>query len=460
MRAPNLVLLTIECWRADHFGRLTPNLLRLADESVVFAEAQAAGGWTKISMTALMSSAYASMHGGPRIALGTPRRTTLAECLLEKGYWSAGFTANPVCGVIGGFHRGFCEFREVRREIVLPPDAPRDWKRQWSRLLDMGIPPRDAQPYAGARQLTDLGLGWLERRGAGEPFFLWLHYLDPHWPCQMASRPAKDTELRDAWLDVDTYRNRVVPSRGRYDPGEEARERWVRRYWESVESADNQIGRLLEALRARADCDRTIIAVTGDHGEEFFERGTWHHSWNQLHREGVHVPLILRAPGIRPQTITAPVGHLDLAPTLLSLAGIRPPESMMGTDLFTTSEEKPCPDRPVFTEMMGHLDSNSYTLCIRDSEWKYIYDLDDPHNSKLFRVSDDPGEMVNVRDRYGAIFRDFERLRLAHTSLGMTSLMERRRDAAQPESYLQSPNCGHADADPIMREQLEALGYL
>jgi arylsulfatase A-like enzyme len=141
----------------------------------------------------------------------------------------------------------------------------------------MGIPPRDTQTFVDARELTGLGLRWLGNRDPDEPYFLWLHYLDPHWPCQTARRPATQEELRDAWHDVDIFHNRLLPSRGTFDPGAEARLRWAKRYRESLTTTDLEIGRLVGELRARPDWDRTIIAVTGDHGEELFERGTWHH---------------------------------------------------------------------------------------------------------------------------------------------------------------------------------------
>ena len=113
---PNFLLLTVECWRADHFGAGTPYLAHLGDEAVVFTEAQASGGWTLPSMTGLMSSSYPSMHGGCRLSLRTPERKPLAEYLLDEGYWTAGFTANPTCGSRNGFHRGFGDFSDVARK--------------------------------------------------------------------------------------------------------------------------------------------------------------------------------------------------------------------------------------------------------------------------------------------------------------------------------------------------------
>jgi arylsulfatase A-like enzyme len=435
---------------------------------LVFSEAQAAGGWTRISMTALMSSAYASMHGGAQVALATPERRTLAECLLAGGYWTGGFTANPVCGVVAGFHRGFGVFRDVSRKAPLPSEAPPDWKNEWPRLLEMGIPPRDTQTYIDAHEMTNIGLRWLENRPGHEPYFLWLHYLDPHWPCQMTPRPSTDDQLSEAWLDVDIFRNKVLPSRGTFDPGEAAKWRWVNRYDQSLTATDLEVGRLLTGLRARSDWNRTIVAVTGDHGEELFERGTWHHSWNQLHREGVHVPLIIRVPDLASRSVCEPVGLLDLAPTLLDFAEIEAPASMVGKSLRPLMDGQSPGSRPVFSEMMGHWGGAAYRLAIRDGQWKYIYDFEAPHSSKLFRVSDDPTETVNLRDSGGELFRRFERMRLAHVTLGLTSLLERKRhgidgnftDERPAGSTEASQNFIAGGSDGILREQMEALGYL
>jgi len=461
---PNLILVTVECWRADHFGALTPRLTDFSRESSVFTEAQTCGGWTRISMTSLMSSAYASMYGGPNLALGTPARRTLAECLLENGYWTAGYTANPVCGTIGGFHRGFARYGEPNRKLPLPSGAPTDWKAEWPRLLEMGIPPRDTRSTVDAEALTDLGIRFFQAQPPGDPWFLWLHYLDPHWPCQMAIRPSTPEALRHAWEDVVTYREKVIPSRGTFDPGGQARARWIRRYRECIDSTDQEIGRLLDELRKRTDWDRTIVAITADHGEELFERGTWHHSWNQLHREGVHVPLILRVPGIAPRSVDVPVGLIDIAPTFLDYAGIAAPAPMIGRSLRPIIDGERVEARPVFSEMMGHDDSSSYRLAIRDGEWKYIYDFEHPRDSKLFRISDDPGETVNLRTSNPGLFRGFEQMRLAHVTLGLVGLMERANESRDTRLPAAAADASGDDfgihTNEIVREQMEALGYL
>jgi arylsulfatase A-like enzyme len=460
---PNVVLVTVECFRADHLGTLTPRIFQFAQEATSFLDAHTSGGWTRISLTALMSSAYASMYGGPRVALAAPSRRTLAECLLEKGYWTAGFTANPACGTAAGVQRGFGHFDETRREPNLPPGTPRGRDERWRYMEGKGAAPCDAETFINAGELTNLGVKWLAERAPGDPFFLWLHYQDPHWPCQMQHRPSTIEDLHEAWQDLHTFREHVMPSQGRFDPGLEARARWTRRYGEALTSADAQIGRLLNHLQSRPDWNRTIVALTGDHGEELYEHGTWHHSWNQLHREGTHVPLIIRAPGCAPSTRNEPVSLLDLTPTLLDFAGIDQPRVMIGKSLRPVVEGRQAATRPVFSEMMGHNNSTMYRLAIRDGDWKYIYDLDQPRHSKLFRVSDDPDEHDNLREARGAVFLRFERMRLAHVASTLTNLAdfsEKSTTTPIETGILPADGVGANYGDPVLREQMEALGYL
>ncbi len=118
--------------------------------------------------------------------------------------------------------------------------------------------------------------------------------------------------------------------------------------------------------------------------------------------------------------------------------------------------------------MMAHMDSAAYRLAIRDAEWKYIYDFENPHDSKLFHVSEDPDERVNMRDGCTGVFRRFEQMRLAHVTLGLTSRMQRMRagpTGMAPQHGLArhgrfSPDGMESAGDEILREQLEALGYL
>jgi arylsulfatase A-like enzyme len=454
MSRANLILLTVECWRSDYFGESTPNIAQLGANSLVFSNTFTAGGWTLPAMTALMTSAYASMFGGCGVSLASPGRQVLAECLLHAGYWTAGLTASPICGFASGFHRGFGKFQDERRVPPPVPGLPPE-SDDWQKMVATGIAPHDLDTYFDAAHMTDAGLKWIADRKDDQPYFLWIHYMDPHWPCYDPERPAGHRELSEAWHDRHVYRTEVIPRRGEYDPGAEMSARWIERYRRAVAETDRQIGRLLDGVKARPDWDRTIVAVTGDHGEEFLEHGKWHHVWNSLYREGIQVPFILRVPGAVPAKVSQPVSHIDIAPTLLDYAGVSqfsylPP--MLGVSLRSLIEgvqDGHSPSRPVLCEILNHPGGASYILAIMDQNWKYIYDFDHPRQSKLFYLPDDPCEKVNLRETRPEVFRRFEISRFEHISRGLIQIMKRRR-LGEPDQPM----------DATMKEQMIALGYM
>ena len=448
-RRPNFVLLTVECWRGDQLGALTPCISELATESITFSNAQTCGGWTVPAMTALMSSAYASMHGGTAVAMRTPSRKPVAECLLESGYWTAGFTANQVCGTSLGFHRGFGAFWvESRRKAPPASEDALRHKGDIDKLCALGVHPSATDDFCDAAQMTSSAIDWLNTCKTDYPFFLWVHYFDPHWPCLTPGINHGEQDLFNAWNDRQIFRKEVRPARGRYDPGPEARERWFNRYRSAVASTDKEIGRLTAVLRSRDDWGNTVVVATGDHGEEMYEHGTWHHSWNRLYSEGIHVPFVIRIPGVSSKKIAQAVSHIDLAPTILDYAGVRQPRSMLGASLRPFVSGVPLPPRAVYSEMLGHENSFSYRLAILDGDWKYIYDLEDPLHSQLFRLDEDPTEKNNLRDHFPSVFRQFERDRLAHVTHGLIDLMSRQLVSGQ--SY----------QEELVKQQLVALGYL
>jgi len=452
VRRPNLILLTVECWRSDHFSeQLTPCLSRLGSESAVFPDTLTSGGWTLPAMTALMSSTYASLHGGCSSGLSDRNRPALAEKLREIGYQTAGFSANPVCGAINGFNRGFDTFADVSRSpAVADAWVPTD-ETDFQRFVERGIPPNDLDTWCGAADVAGAGLRWLGDRTTDEPCFLWLHLMDTHWPYVALDRPADPSELYEVWYDRHLYRSRVPASKGTYDVGHDRRARWASRYRQSVHGMDAAISMFLDALRARPDWEHTIVAVTGDHGEELFEHGRWHHSWSHLHRESIQVPFIIRIPGSASSEYAQGVTHLDIAPTLLDYAGVpsSPPTASKGTSLRALIEGGELVPRPRCTEMMAHPGGSAYVLAISDGNWKYVYDFEYPHQSRLCLTDRDPAEENNLREQYPEVFRRFEQLRLAHVSLGLTRLMTRR----------------HADEtdggmSELVRRQMKALGYI
>jgi arylsulfatase len=455
---PNIVLVTIDCWRGDHIGvskdarANTPNLDAIAAESHVFSDAYTCGGWTKIAMTALFSSTFASMHGYSRGKLN-PERPILAEELANNGYDTAGFSTNLVCGRMTGFDRGFKTFADIRpaNDKILNLKRKKLFENLAAHpicgsLLSKLLPSaKPFYPTTDDNELVDIGLDWLAEKST-EPYFLWLHFMDLHWPYRSSQREVNPQEFIQMWQDRQHW-HKVRRTQGKYYPGDKIAQRWQQLYAEETETLDKALGRLFTALKKRTDWQNTALCVTSDHGEEFYEHGTWAHSWNQLNHEGIHVPLILKTPGQKkPAEITRPVSQLDIAPTLLNIASVDVPKKMLGTDLLSASKKD-----PVYCEMFGHAGSYRYRLSIRHDGYYYLYDGD---NGICALYSSEDETTRNIYSTECAISRRFDKLRLAHIAKGALDMLKEQVVIGEDEfSY-------NLDDDPAVIERLRALGYM
>lgn len=457
---PNIVLITVDCWRGDHIGIAesakvsTPNIDAMAKQGHFFNNAFTCGGWTKIAMTSLLSSTHSSMHGFAQGKLN-PERPNLAEQLKANGYTTAGFTTNLVCGKSGGFERGFDTFEEPRP--AAPKKKPLNRNHRFERLaahpltgpilskLTPSILP--FYPTTDADELVTSAIDWLKQEH-DKPTFLWLHFMDLHWPYRSSSRTINGQEYTQMWQDRKHWQD-VKKSQGQYYPGERRAQRWQQLYAEETHTLDKALGRLFDTLQQRPDWQNTALCVTSDHGEEFYEHGTWAHSWNQLYREGTHVPLILKTPGqTNASNITKPVSQLDIAPTILNIANIQPPVGMLGKDLLSVDEES-----PVISEMHGHRDSYRYRLSIRHNGYHYIYDGDN-NLCKLYSTSTSTSPHDNVYSKNCPISKQFDTLRLQHISIGALEILKGQVIVGEDEISFD------LDDDPAVLERLRALGYM
>ena len=147
-------------------------------------------------------------------------------------------------------------------------------------------------PYLDAASITDRALTWLET--APQPFFLWLHYMDAHWPYHLQSCRFFSPTHPHARLYSATFarRSRRHPTR----VTEKERQGLLERYRSGARFATDQAGRLLETLRERGRFDNTLVVVTSDHGESFGEHGEFYHG-KVLYEENIRVPLVVKLPG-------------------------------------------------------------------------------------------------------------------------------------------------------------------
>jgi arylsulfatase A-like enzyme len=336
-RSPDLLLIVVESLRADHVGcygcawPTTPAIDALASNATRFAQASASSSWTQPSIATLLTSVSPVRHGmvKPRQS-GDASLPTLAESLRKAGYQTVGIVANPMLHRRFGFAHGFDHYDDYT--VAMAPGS-----------ADEALIASSAQSATSAT-VTRLALSWLERRDPARPLFLFLFYMDPH--SDYLPPPPYDRLFTDD--PIPPLRN--IPGLGTSFVPPAARERIRAAYAGEIRYTDACIGRLLDALAATPRAGDTAVALCGDHGEAFWEHGRPGHG-HHLYEEEIRVPLIIRAPGPSSGAIvTGQAGLIDLAPTLLALAGLPSPAGWEGSDLSAFLAGGALPERPLLLD--------------------------------------------------------------------------------------------------------------
>lgn len=379
---PNVLVILLDTLRADRLGcygnerGLTPVLDELASRGVRFADSMSAASWTLPSHASLFTSTYPSQHGVWSDQVLPKSLPTIAELLRDAGYRTAAFTEGGFMNTAHGFERGH---------------STHD-----SRVRD------SSETYALAKE-------WIATRTT--PYYAFVHTYQVHSPHD----PAK--EFRERFVrPYDGDLPEVVDSPtyqwGRRTPlptGADAQ--YVSDLYDAeVAYVDGQVGKLLGELEESGALENTLIIVTSDHGEEFFEHGGATHGFS-LYQEQLHVPLILHWPGHFEggRVIDSPVHSVDIAPTIASAAGLSLPESFVGVPLSLD----PSPSaRPLFVPMKTYFRSKpersgEEAMSLRQGHMKYISfpsDMrpqDEHPDALLFDLAADPGEHSNLLDAEG-----------------------------------------------------------
>jgi len=350
----NVLLISIDSLRADHVGaygygrQTTPEIDRLSREGTVFANHVSTTSWTLPAHISLFTGQDISAHGvstdGFRLHPAVP---TLAELLKAAGYRTAAFCSSPYMNPAFGFDRGFDLYHNTDAErtdfvdTVLPNEKQRDRVH-----VDITSP-----------RITELATAWLEKN-AGKPFFLFLHFWDVHY--DYIPPPPYDRLFNPDYAgDVDG-RDYIRNNRVRKGMAPEDLEQIIALYDGEIAHTDRHVGMVIDKLKELGLYDRTLIVVTADHGDEFFEHGNKGHRLT-LYEEVIRVPLIVRLPGGRREveTVKGPVGIIDIAPTILDRLGVSSPPSFQGDSLLGLLEGK---EPPVGRYYLAELSPALYTL--------------------------------------------------------------------------------------------------
>jgi arylsulfatase A-like enzyme len=374
---PNVLLVVLDTVAAEHVGYElpelghTPHLDRLAREAVTFRRAFSTAPWTQPSVASLFTSRMPSSHGVVRIRhVLPPSAVTLAERMSAAGYDTAGFVTHSLLRRQLGYAQGF-----------------RYWNESNIRGHD-GIT---------SQEVTDAAIAWLEGRPGDQPFFLFVHYFDPHFAYQ--HHPAHDLTAGYAGplrSGMDIWKLREM--RDRLSPADVAY--LVGLYREEIAFTDEHLGRLLETLRALGIEQQTVVALVADHGEEFMRRG-WIGHTRTLYDELLRIPFVLRLPGrFEPRRVDVPVSILDVAPTLLEAAGAEPDPEAQGISLlpYLRAGAPPVPAHDLFAEVSYtapkedvRQEQTVFQTALIRGELKLVHDLAAGRFS-LYDRSSDPGE--------------------------------------------------------------------
>ena len=332
----NILLITIDTLRWDHLGfagyrrPVSPRLDELARRGTVFRHGIAQAPETKSSMASMMTGLYphvveherAQREAGAFVGDGFH---LLAERLSAAGYQTAAFVSNPYLKAGNGFAQGFFTYDDETGLYLGSGEARK----------------RDAA------DVVDPAIAWLAARDVGRPFFLWVHILDPHHPYEPAEPgPWEDTDsptFRAFATEYDalsvgemtTHLQALADGEVELRPGE--LEYLIGRYDAEILQTDRQIGRLFDQLEAHgAGLEATLILVTADHGEEFFDHGGLLHS-HTLYDELIRVPFVVAGPGFdTAETRDLQARLLDIAPTVLTAANL-PTDGLDGEPLQASS---------------------------------------------------------------------------------------------------------------------------
>lgn len=353
----NVLLLTIDTARADHFGMYgyarptTPNLDAMASAATVFSHSWAHAPSTRYSIPAILTGRLpldvhydTSVSGWPGIL---PSATTIAEALAPLGFTTGAITNYWYFDRTRHMDQGFAEYDN-------------DNARLHSSVSGAG--PEQTRG-SSSQQQTDKALAFVARHAAAR-WFLWVHYYDPHY----AYEPHTE-----------------VPSFGSDR---------VALYDGELRFTDHHIGRLLDDLRTRGLYDRTVIALTGDHGEGFGEHGVELHGYH-LYAPQTQVPLVIRVPGLPPRRAATPAGHIDLLPTLVNLAGGAPSPDMMGRSLVDVIAGTDTP-RTVFQQLS--YEGNHEMRGGADAQCHVIYNVSPDTSWEVYRIDRDPLETRDLAD--------------------------------------------------------------
>ena len=432
-RYKNVVIIGVDTLRPDHLGfggnlhDTSPTLDRFASESRVYNQAYSTASWTLPAFASLLTGLDPAEHGAgimlrhtgerdwdeERVGLRDrtimdPSVRTLAERLQGEGFQTFAVAQSPNLAGAYGFDRGFDSYENVS-----------DGRRRASESVDLAF-----------KMLDD------EKQ---DPFFLFLHLIDPHLTYD-APEPATGTftDSIDAGLSLPVAN--IGNLRRDYATYSEVQKQFVAAaYDEEILFTDQQIGRFLEGLKERGLDQETLIILTSDHGEEFFDHGGFEHG-HSMHEEVVRVPFMVWGTGIEPGVERTPVSIADAAPTILDALGFDDIGNGFGQTLWPQLDDGEAGNVDRMIVAAGTLYGPEKRMAI---VWPYkLIQKVDSGVLALYNLEDDPGEKNDIID----------------SNRELASEMAEELDHRM-YNIAHGPQGAAAEVTDDMKDGLDALGY-
>ena len=373
----NVLLITIDTLRADHLGiygyrrPTSPRIDALAGRGVVFTRAYTYWPKTRGSMAVMLTGRRPSQNGyGKSHPVLLDFNPTLASVLKAAGYVTAAAVDNPNVAAANGYAKGFDTYRETWEEKSLATEMDR------------------------TRAITQTALDFLKQPPREKPFFLWLHYVNPHAP--YSPPPPYDTAFLDAGAKAGPGLKTVPGFHGGIPkqwavPGQDRLGYYVAQYDGEIAAVDQEVGRVLDGLAGR-ESSRTLVVLASDHGESLGEHDYYFDHGEDVFEPSLAIPLVMAGPGISAHgRVEGFASTVDIVPTILDAAKVSYPPELAGSSLLPLVRgESPGPGR-LFAQNDRNLSATW------DQRFKLVATpVGDGRRLALYDRVEDPGE---TRDR-------------------------------------------------------------
>jgi len=431
-----LVLISIDCLRADHVGAYgysrdtTPSIDALAEDGLLFERAMSVSSWTLPTHMSMLTGLMPSFHGVDRSHRLDASVPFLPEMLLNAGYETLGVVSGAYLSQAFGFERGF-DIYQLRND-------------------------------SRAENVVDAALE-LIRQARTRKHFLFLHLFDAHWPYVPPREFLDRFDERPA--DISDIMPKIIYRKPPANP-EEIQD-FVNLYDGEIAYLDRELGRLFQGLKDEGLYDRTLIVLTADHGESFYERELWQHS-ESIYQEVLHVPLIVKLPAASPNSdggrFSDLVSQLSIFPTLLEQAGLDSPYTEYPPlDRYVIQSERSAGGKAPQTRVMSEITwepnptrGTAMKVAMIEGDLKYIVTMrgeagderfvSEVVQEELYDLSSDPDEKTNL---------------LPESARNLGNLRAEARQFIDQARALRASRRGQEIVlDEELEEQLRALGYI